>query len=278
MYSENEKLKKVQVAEKKILQYFDAICNQYGLSYYICGGTLLGAVREGGFIQWDDDADVMMPRKDYEWLKAHKNEILNDKYKLYDYTVDNDAIPRRMPELRDETIKVIYHQGNKERKQYVMLDIFLLDGMPKGKVAIFFHYYKWLFLRMLLQLSWYDETVNQYKANRPLWERCIIWILNKTRFRPSIDQREIMLKEDRLLKKYSLDNSDYVCSLYGPFKKKEILPRSFFKEKIRLSFEDIELWAPKMYHEELTHYYGNYMIPPNNLNERELHHRIEICE
>lgn len=278
MYSNDEKLRKVQILEKNLLNYVDQICNHYQLKYFICGGTLIGAVREKGFISWDDDADIMMPRRDYEWLKNHRKEIFTNNYKLFDYAIDEEATSRCMPEIRDDCMKILYKQGNKEREQYIMLDIFPLDGMPRGKIKVDIHYYHIFLIRMFLQLSWYDKTVNQYKKNRPLWEKIVIATLNIIKVRPRINSRVLLQRMNKVLKKYEFETSSYVCSMYGPFKKKEILPKCYFEERVRLPFEDIELWAPKMYHEELTHYYGDYMTPPSDPNERELHHRITICE
>ena len=63
----------VKNIEKSILENFIVFCNENNLMYYMCGGSALGAARHGGFIPWDDDIDVMMPRKDYEtFLKEYR--------------------------------------------------------------------------------------------------------------------------------------------------------------------------------------------------------------
>lgn len=277
MFSENSNIQKIQKKELCMLKYFHEICEKYRLTYYICGGTLIGAVREQGFIPWDDDVDIMMPRKDYEWLLENRTRVFKDHYYLYDYRIDKkENNPRRIPALCDKSVKFIQKQGNKDRIQYLLLDIFVLDGMPKGKLRRNLHYAHFWIWHMLLQLSWYDTTVNQYKTNRNVAEKIAIWLLNHVKIRPKWDSQKLVQKENNVLKKYAWDRSDYVCSLLGPCHKKEILPKKFFSNNVSLKFEDLLVNAPGEYHEFLTHYYGNYMVPPEKIEEKELHHRLQI--
>ena len=73
-------LRKLQLKERDILKEFLRICRKYKLRYYCLGGTLLGAVRHQGFIPWDDDIDVAMPRKDFERFLKYAKEELADRY------------------------------------------------------------------------------------------------------------------------------------------------------------------------------------------------------
>lgn len=279
MFSSKLDIQRIQKIELEMLRYFDEVCEKNQLVYYVCGGTLLGAVREAGFIPWDDDIDVMMPRKDYEWLLQHRDEIFNGKYHLYDYRIDKkENNPRRIPALCDKSLKVKVLKGNMEREQYIFLDIFVLDGMPKGVIKRNIHYIFFSIWHLALQLSWYDTTVNQYKTNRTLPGKLAIKFLNRFPFRPKWDSKKLVQKEHDILKNFGWGHSDYVCSLLGPCHKKEILPKYYFSHCVKLQFEDLKVSAPAKYHEILTHYYGNYMIPPTRREEKELHHRIEIIE
>ena len=74
-----------------ILEAIDKVCRKHNLQYFMIAGTMLGAVRHHGFIPWDDDADVALPRHDYEVLLAHANEWLPEEYELVDYEKDRQA-------------------------------------------------------------------------------------------------------------------------------------------------------------------------------------------
>lgn len=112
MFSQNPDIQKLQKKELDMLKYFHEICEKHHLTYYICGGTLIGAVRERGFIPWDDDIDIMMPRKDYEWLLENRTRIFQDQYYLYDYRVDEkENNPRRVPALCDKSIEILHKRA-----------------------------------------------------------------------------------------------------------------------------------------------------------------------
>ena len=82
-----ENLKKIEL---EMLIYLDQLCKKENLRYYICGGTLLGAVRHKGFIPWDDDIDVVMPRPDYQklidqWKDDERYRLLSERDRGYYY-------------------------------------------------------------------------------------------------------------------------------------------------------------------------------------------------
>ncbi len=131
-YVTTTEMKKVWAVELDLLAEFDRVCRKRGLRYFLDGGTLLGAVRDGRFIPWDDDIDLIMLREDYERLKAIGPEEFHAPYFLQNAYTDTDY-RRGMCQLRrDGTAQILrreiakrlpFHQG-------ICIDIFCLDGLP----------------------------------------------------------------------------------------------------------------------------------------------------
>ena len=127
-------LKEVQQKELQILLEVDRICKRNGLTYYLIGGSALGAVRHGGFIPWDDDIDIAMPRDDYrKFLKLCSRE-LPAEYFLQTYTSQPDfPYPFAKVNLNNTTFienrlhKLNIHHG-------IFIDVFPLDGVPHRKM------------------------------------------------------------------------------------------------------------------------------------------------
>lgn len=208
MFSENKDVKRIQTAELSTLKKLDDICKANGLTYYVCGGTLIGTIREKGFIPWDDDVDVMMPRKDYEWLITHNDELFNDPFLVCDYRggFGSDIIKAHAV-IYNTNVCIIDKNSNRKKKQYCYIDVFPLDGMPKGKIKRYIHYYHAFFWRIVVQLSWYDAIVNQYRENRNSLECFFVYIMNHVKYRPKWDSIKMLNKWHSVLAKYDINTS-----------------------------------------------------------------------
>lgn len=233
-----------------ILDEFDRFCQENNLTYFLAYGTLLGAVRHKGFIPWDDDIDVMMPRKDYEiFLQNYKNI---GKYKLVN--------PSNTPGYYLTFSKLIDSSTTLTEKLYkaipigAYIDIFPLDYIgdtPKSVNRNYLrsHYY----LKALEVYQSQPGTLNNLKNNIA---NHVLHIITK---------RERLIKKiDNLAKSYSLHPTKHVGNMvlqaYG---KKEILLSDYFSTAIRLDFCGRKYYAPEKYEEILKIYYGNYWeLPP----------------
>lgn len=128
-------LTELHQCELEILVYFRELCGRYGLRYFLTAGTLLGAVRHGGFIPWDDDVDVAMPRKDYGRLaKIMKSNTDTDYY--YQDGRSDKSFPFYFAKLRSKRYRV-YERffENSDINDGCYIDIFPLDRCPKNKSA-----------------------------------------------------------------------------------------------------------------------------------------------
>lgn len=131
-------LKESQELSFQILEVFASFCLEHDLRYTLCGGTLLGAVRHGGFIPWDDDIDVFMPRPDYERmldLTVRKNPIVNGRYLFQNA---ENGLPKPATRLQDLQTKIFGRmvKGETYGCAGLWVDIIPLDGMPESHLKL----------------------------------------------------------------------------------------------------------------------------------------------
>ena len=137
-YMEKEKLKKLHNVEVEILDEFNRICNKHNLQYFLSYGTLLGAVRHQGFIPWDDDLDVSMPREDYEKFIEIAEDELNKEYYI-DNKNTNDKYYLNFTKLRKKnTVFEQDFQVNYDGPKGIWVDIFPIDEIKKENSKLLF--------------------------------------------------------------------------------------------------------------------------------------------
>lgn len=130
-----EDVRGLQTAVKSILVEFDRICREIGVGYFICGGTMLGYVRHGGFIPWDDDMDVAMLREDYDKFRAHAAALLDERFFLQTRESDPN-IPYLFTKIRiNGTEYITSYNERRDFHKGICLDIFPFDFLPKGETA-----------------------------------------------------------------------------------------------------------------------------------------------
>lgn len=254
-------LRKLQLIELNILKRVTEICNQYGLRYYLLGGTFLGAVRHQGFIPWDDDIDIGMPRADFERFCEIVQETLEAPFGYASYRNNAEHIYFH-PRIYNYNSRVIDRSGVEEKETHAWIDIFPLDGMPKnGAVRKIYGGYL-LFLRLLFMYSQFDKIVNVKLKNRVWYEKVLIAIGKVIKFDKILNTRKIMEKIDRTLQKYDYETSAYVGNFMGAYKMKEVFPKKYYEETAEYSFEGMLCKAPENYDAVLSRMYGDYMTPP----------------
>ena len=127
-----EELKRIQIG---ILKHLDAFCNENNLKYFMCGGTLLGAVRHKGFIPWDDDIDIMMKREDYDKLIELYPKNDNSNFKLFSYELDK-SFPYPFAKM-DDFRTIFEEEINDSYKIGVNIDIFPIDYITEDELHEF---------------------------------------------------------------------------------------------------------------------------------------------
>ena len=122
-------LDEIKQVELQILIEFRRICNELGLRYYLSGGTLLGAIRHKGFIPWDDDIDLAMPRSDFNKLIEFSRGYQSDTYKFLFFSQSGTLLPYAKFVNVKTHIDAKYAED--EMQQHLWLDIMPMDGLPE---------------------------------------------------------------------------------------------------------------------------------------------------
>ena len=246
------------------LQWFHHQCEKNGLRYYIVGGTMLGAVRHQGFIPWDDDIDVAMPRKDYlTFIQKYTKES------HFPYTVeypqnDNLDYPYVFAKVYDVRTSLIEHTRHLV-KRGLYIDVFPLDGIGDSYESACDNYQL-----ILKYLRLHDMSVCAFRGNRKWYKNASI-ILGRMLSPLFVSERFINNKINRLCEQRNFDSSEYVGNLVGNWGIKEIMPRSFFGNPKEYTFEGITVLGVERPHEYLKSLYRDYMMLPP-LEKRVSHH------
>lgn len=265
MIVSGEKLTRLQKLELNMLQEFIAVCEKLNLRYYLLGGTLLGAVRHKGFIPWDDDIDVGMPREDYEVFREKAQELLPDE--LFVQTGKSDPpYPLCFGKIRNNDTTFIETSINKLPINHgVYIDIFPLDWYPEDEKDI----------RRIERLkAIYSRRVAcefNINENRTVKGKLICSVL-KMIF-PSLEKT--IIKRDQMY--MATSPTLYMVNHGGAWGKKEIVPADWYGPGIVAEFEGLSVVIPSQYDKWLTQVYGNYMqLPP--VEKRVGHHYADVID
>lgn len=244
-------IKRIQKIELEMLKVFHSICIENNLSYYAVGGTLLGAIRHNGFIPWDDDIDLAMPREHFERFVQIAGNILPRHLKLSYSELNLNTL-----QLTDVRTKVI--KGKKETPLYI--DIFPLDGFPENTIQKQIHEKRILFRRMLCKLS----VVNlMTERDRGTIENLIVEFGELFKTDKLLNTKKQLDKLHGIIKKYSFTTSSLVGNVLGRYREREIVPKEFFGRPSLKIFENIDIFCPELSEAYLTSIYGDFMrLPP----------------
>lgn len=263
-------LRELQLAELDGLVFFDKYCRSHGLTYYLCGGCLIGAVRHKGFIPWDDDTDVLMPRPDYErFLELYKKEKPSDRFLLLDDDEEHfyGNIFATLTDTDHTMVKD--YQEHLDMPHGVPLDIFPIDGLAEGKIARYIQYI-WTMIYSLFR----SQTVpKNHGGLLSLGSKLLLKIFKKHKTRV-----RIWKYAEKKMSGYNFDEAQNVAEFCaGYYFMKKVYPRSIYKDVCELDFEGKRFFAMGDYDAYLKIPFGNYMeLPPQE--ERLPHHEIVKLE
>ena len=265
-YPVDENMKKVWAVELDLYKEFKRICEENSLIHFTDGGTTLGAIRHAGFIPWDDDFDVCMPREDYEKLKQLADKFKQPYFLQYPYT--DSEYGYSFLRLRNSNTTVIVEPFNYCRfNQGIYIDIFPLDKVTKEKYL----YRREKIYERIMYSSSYMRMGYPTKSERDL-QLIDTYLKNqKWTLQENYDEIEkiAVMEENEDTAFLSL----IVSTQYSPEKK--IWPKEIFTKQCKKEFCGIEVDVPIGYDEQLKIYFGNYWeYPP--IEQRGTWHKIRF--
>lgn len=237
----------------EMLLCFDGFCRDNDLRYSLGGGTLLGAVRHKGFIPWDDDVDIMMPRKDYNIFVNLFNGSQPQLYCAKFSVADGCYFPYAKIYYKNTVLKEI----DTLMSTPIFIDIFPIDAYPNSLYSRKIYIFSVTILKGLLHLkllSWIKYS--GFSIKRFLGK--IVSSITPASF--------IYALLNALLSCCTYERANYLGVSLGRYAERECYPKYVFKDFVELEFEGHKVWAIREYDQYLRQHYGEYMKlpPPSN--------------
>lgn len=254
----NRELRDLQLVELSILREFVRLCDTHGLRYYLAYGTLLGAVRHRGFIPWDDDIDVTMPRDDYDRFAEICTSDLRPGFRWQSYATD-----RHYPHWFGKLIKTdtVLRQAPSEHlpfQQSVYIDVFPLDGLADRPLEA-------LVQRVTVRICRLRLGVD---VKRTPVKRLLVQLAGV------FPRRSVISLIEAVICRYQAGTPRRWICVGGPYgHRRQSFPSRWFGAGATQAFEDLTVVGPAAWDEYLTQLYGDYMTPPPP-HHRVSHHQV----
>ena len=236
-----------------LLAYFDKICRENGVKYSLAGGTLIGAVRHGGIIPWDDDVDVFMLRPEYDKLQALFPEGGRYQFVTREKDPDFNYVFGR---LIDTWTLVKESKNTAGAGRGLCLDVCVVDGLPNNKLRRELHIRYMRFLVRMRRATIQDPRLAHYKSKGPLH------VLAKRILRAVTDLHYWNRCMARAMKKYPVEGAEYVGNFTSQYGRRELLHASVFDSYCDVKFENLTCMVCAGYEEYLNSIYGDYLLFP----------------
>lgn len=258
----------LQEKELELLQIFVQICKQLQLRYYCVCGTALGAVKYQGFIPWDDDVDVALPRDDYNIFLEKAPALLPEYLFLQNYKTD-PAYPNIYCKLRDSRTTFIEKSvADLPINHGIYIDIFPLDGYPHA-------HYKQNILEF--HKKRYSHMLSSSFTEPPRSKKSA-YIYHLLRFlRVHKATQKVAKAYEKRISSHPIEGSDLICNHGNWQGKLEYAPKEQYGMGTDAVFEGLKVRVPEKYDAYLTQKYGDWRadLP---LSQQVGHHYCTVCD
>lgn len=265
-----ELLRELQLKQLPMLEYFRDFCEKNNLTFYLIGGGLIGALRNGGFVPWDDDVDVMLLREDYEKLpKLWREQNADGRFRLLK-TGDDMFTGNIFITITDTDYTMVKtNQTKVDIPHGLVLDVFPLDTAPDGRFAR-----KAQLLWTMIYSLFLAQIVPENNGGLMAFgSRVLLGI-----FRGKKIRNKIWRTAEKHMTKYKLSENKCVTELCaGPKWMRPEYPKRIYEGVGYVTFEGLRMPCMKGYDEYLTMVFGDYMTPPPK-EQQKPHHDIAYLD
>lgn len=248
--------KEIQIQLLEAIKEFKKACDIENITFFLRGGSVMGAVKYQGFVPWDDDMDIAVPREEYDRMIAFfkKQPILAGKFQVLSYTYEPKLqcyFPRLF--LLEEERKKLGLPSNTTLGLH-LIDILPLDGAPANVIARKIYFLKVYCLRALasLETSYDGANVNMHTSKQKL----VINTLKFFQLHRIFKQRRVYGMLDKLYRKIDWRTSKYAGTITASLFTKEVMPTEIWGQGVWLPFEDTLMKVPSEYDTYLKIMYG----------------------
>lgn len=254
-YVISSKMKKVWSIQLELLDKILQVCQKYNLRIWVEGGTLLGTIREHGYIPWDDDIDLIMFRDDYNKLLEVAPKEIKSPYFFQNAYTDKKYYYGHSQLRKDGTSAILPYNIQNSFHLGIFIDIFVMDQMPKDKSYLIRAFFRGEVLRKILIYS-----SMSYDGQSP--KRCILILIAKL-----YTSLFGYVKTYKMMEKVY---SGYECPLCNEYSLPIVYPavsflirrnKEWYEKTIYMPFEDMQVPVPSGYDDILKQQYGEYMKP-----------------
>lgn len=266
MSNKNWNVRPFQTHVLAIFKEFKRICDTHSLRYYGAWGTALGAVRHGGFIPWDDDLDVLMPREDFSKFVKIVNDELKSNLRFI-RGGETEAAPINFAKIYDITpgiVEDLKRETNIDFGGCPYIDIFILDGCPSTRVGRKLWWLMLKFLRMCQLYRFPHTGVVTPKIGSVNFHFARVIGALVSLFCPRTRTNEdFMCLVDRFFLKWPCETSSGSTEVSFLFGRKEMfLPFSYYEPAREIEFEGTRMYVPARVEDWLSFYFGDFMKYP----------------